>query len=319
MKFLFFTDTHIRASNPSSRKDDYLESLKLKFEEVGEIANNNNVDYILHGGDLFDRPDVPVRIVGLFANILNSYNKPIYIISGNHDIYGHNPKTVERSMLGLLNQINFVNLINFQEPILLEENDLKVQISGIPYIYDIDSNYKDYYFPKKLEHVDRHIVMIHSFLIDKPFIDSISHTLIDEIKDVNADIVLAGHYHSGFGVKRFNDRYFINPGSLARTYNSISEIKRIPKVVILDILKKRIDIKEIELKSAKDGIDIFNKNEDRYKIKNEQLENFKQLIRSSSNLENYNTLEILKEISKEKNFPKHILDEAIRRLGEVNE
>lgn len=319
MKFLFFTDTHIRASNPSSRKDDYLESLKLKFEEVGEIANNNNVDYILHGGDLFDRPDVPVRIVGLFANILNSYNKPIYIISGNHDIYGHNPKTVERSMLGLLNQINFVKLINFQEPILLEENDLKVQISGVPYIYDIDSNYKDYYFPKKLEHVDCHIVMIHSFLIDKPFIDSISHTLIDEIKDVDADIVLAGHYHSGFGVKRFNDRYFINPGSLARTYNSTPEIKRIPKVVIIEILKNKIEIKEIELKSAKDGIDIFNKIEDRYKIRNEQLENFKQLIRSSGNLENYNTLEILKEISEEKNFPKHILDEAIRRLGEVNE
>ncbi len=319
MKFLFFTDTHIRASNPSSRKDDYLESLKLKFEEVGEIANNNNVDYILHGGDLFDRPDVPVRIVGLFANILNSYNKPIYIISGNHDIYGHNPKTVERSMLGLLNQINFVKLINFQEPILLEENDLKVQISGVPYIYDIDSNYKDYYFPKKLDHVDCHIVMIHSFLIDKPFIDSISHTLIDEIKDVDADIVLAGHYHSGFGVKRFNDRYFINPGSLARIYNSTPEIKRIPKVVIIEILKNKIEIKEIELKSAKDGIDIFNKIEDRYKIRNEQLENFKQLIRSSGNLENYNTLEILKEISEEKNFPKHILDEAIRRLGEVNE
>lgn len=51
-EILIFTDTHIRASNPSSRKDDYLESLKLKFEEVGEIANNNNVDYILHGGDL---------------------------------------------------------------------------------------------------------------------------------------------------------------------------------------------------------------------------------------------------------------------------
>ncbi|MEJ8751212.1 metallophosphoesterase [Lagierella sp. ICN-221743] len=319
MKFLFFTDTHIRASNPSSRKDDYIESLKLKFKEVGEIAKENNVDYILHGGDLFDRPDVPVRIVGDFANILNSYNKPIYIISGNHDIYGHNPKTVERSMLGLLNQINFVKLINFKEPIILIKDNLKVQISGVPYIYDIDSNYKDYYFPTRLEGVDYHIVMIHSFLIDKPFIDSISHTLIDEIKDVDADIVLAGHYHSGFGIKRFNDRYFVNPGSLARTYNSTAEINRTPEVAIIELSKEEIKIDEIKLKSAKKGEDVFNKAEDRYKIKNEQIENFKQLIRTSGNLENYNTLEILKEISKEKNFPKHIVDEAIKRLGEVNE
>lgn len=319
MKFLFFTDTHIRASNPSSRKDDYIESLKLKFVEVGEIAKKYNVDYILHGGDLFDRPDVPVRVVGSFANILSSYNKPIYIISGNHDIYGHNPKTVERSMLGLLDQINFVKLINFQEPIVLEKDSLKVQISGVPYIYDIDSNYKDYYFPERLDNVDYHIVMIHSFLIDKPFIDSISHTLIDEIKDVDADIVLAGHYHSGFGIKRFNDRYFVNPGSLARTYNSKAEINRIPAVAIIELTEDEIIIEEVKLKSAKNGEDIFNKSEDRYKIKNEQIENFKQLIRSSGNLENYNTLEILKEISKEKNFPKHIVDEAIKRLGEVNE
>ncbi len=318
MKFLFFTDTHIRASNPVSRKDDYIESLKLKFNEVGEIVDSYKVDYILHGGDLFDRPDVPVRIVGDFANIIKAYNRPFYIISGNHDIYGHNPKTVERSMLGLLNQIGFVNLIDFNNPIILEDKEIKVQISGIPYIYDIDSQFKKYYFPKRLDNVDYHIVMIHSFLIDKPFIDSISHTLIDEVKNIDGDIILSGHYHTGFGVKYFNDRYFINPGSLARTNNSITEVKRIPEIILIDINKDNISVEEVKLKSAKEGKEIFNKNEDYSKIRNEQIENFKQLIRTSSNLENYNTLEILNEISKKQNFPKRILEDAIRRLGEVD-
>ncbi|WP_300410542.1 metallophosphoesterase [Lagierella sp.] len=319
MKFLFFTDSHIRATNPVSRKDDYVEALKLKFNEIGEILNSYNIDYILHGGDLFDRPDVPVRTVGEFANIIRKFNTPFFIISGNHDIYGHNPKTVERSMLGLLNQIGFVSLIDFDNPIVLEEENLRIQISGIPYIYDIDSQFEKYYFPKRLENIDYHIVMIHSFLIDKPFIDSISHTLIDEIQNIDADIVLSGHYHTGFGVKRFNEKYFINPGSLARTNNSLQELKRIPEVIFLDITENELIVEEVKLKSAKKGSEIFNKNEDYSKIRNEQIENFKQLIRSSSNLENYNTLEILKEISKKQNIPKRILDDAIRRIGEVDE
>lgn len=319
MKLLFFTDTHIRATNPNSRKDDYVESLKEKLIEVGEIAKNNNIDFILHGGDLFDRPDVPVRVVGEFANILNDYSTPIYIISGNHDIYGHNPKTVSRSMLGLLNQIKFVKLIEFGSPVFLTKDEITIQISGVPYIYDIDTNYKKYYFPNRLSKSDYHILMIHSFLIDKPFIESVSHTLIDDIKNLDADIVLAGHYHTGFGIKKYNNKFFINPGSIARTYNSNPEINRIPQVVILDFKKEKIDIETIKLKSAKNGIEIFNQTEDRHKLKNEQIENFKQLIRNSGNLENYNTIEILKEISKQKNFPKHILEEAIKRLGEVYE
>ena len=42
----------------------------------------------LHGGDLFDRPDAPIRSVTLFTKVFASYQIPIFIISGNHDIYG---------------------------------------------------------------------------------------------------------------------------------------------------------------------------------------------------------------------------------------
>ena len=70
MKFLFFTDTHIRATNPTSRLDNYIETVEKKFMEVKDIINKNKVDFVLHGGDFFDRPDVPVKIVGKFANIL---------------------------------------------------------------------------------------------------------------------------------------------------------------------------------------------------------------------------------------------------------
>ena len=55
MKFLFFTDTHIRGNNPQNRIDDFVQTLNVKLREVFEIAKNEEVDIILHGGDIFDR------------------------------------------------------------------------------------------------------------------------------------------------------------------------------------------------------------------------------------------------------------------------
>ncbi|QQK07620.1 metallophosphoesterase family protein [Miniphocaeibacter halophilus] len=317
MKFLFFTDTHIRSTNPVSRKDNFLETIENKFAEINSLINKYDIDYVLHGGDLFDRPDIPVRIIGKFANILKSFNKPIYIISGNHDIYGHNPNTVDRSMLGLLNTLDIVTLINKDDPIILKEENLRIQLSGCPYIYDIDSEYKKYYFPQRLEDVDYHIFLIHSFLIDKPFVDSVSHTLIEEILEIDADIVLSGHYHTGFGVKNINNKYFINPGSLLRTNSSKPELKRIPEVVIMDISKEGINIKEIPLKSALPGEDVLKINNNYEKLKSEALEDFKLLVRQSSNLESYNIYDILKEISEKNNFPKRILEEALKRIEDI--
>ncbi len=317
MKLLFFTDTHIKATNPISRTDDYLNTVECKFNEVREIVKDEKIDYVLHGGDLFDRPDVPVRIVGKFANILKSYDVPIFMISGNHDIFGHNPSTVERSMIGLLNTLNIITLINKDEPIILKGSNIVVQLSGAPYIYDIDSNFKDYYFPKRLDNMDYHIFMIHSFLLDKPFINTVSHTLIDEVKDVDADIVLSGHYHTGFGIKEYNDRYFINPGSLLRTNSSIPEMNRIPEVIIIDLGKDGITIKERVLKTALEGNLVLNQNDKSEKLRSEALEEFKLLVRENANLENYNIVEILKEISTKNNFPKEILEQALKRLEDV--
>ncbi len=317
MKFLFFTDTHIRATNPTSRLDNYIETVEKKFMEVKDIINKNKVDFVLHGGDFFDRPDVPVKVVGKFANILKSFNIPIYMISGNHDIFGHNPKTLERSMLGLISSLGVVNIIEKDKPVILAKDGVKIQISGCPYIYDIDSDYKKYYFPEKLENTDYHIFMIHSFLLEKPFLDTISHTLIDEVVDIDADIVLSGHYHTGFGVKKIKNKYFINPGSLLRTNSSKLERERIPEVVIIEINNEGINIKEVKLETAKSGEEILDINKNIDKIRSEALEEFKLLVRQNATLENYNVYDILKEISSKNDFPSNILEKALKRIEEI--
>ena len=88
MKLLFLTDTHIRASAPQNRTDDFVATLKNKFREVNEIARREGVDAILHGGDLFDIPSPSLAVCGDFVSIMSEAGVPIYGIAGNHDVFG---------------------------------------------------------------------------------------------------------------------------------------------------------------------------------------------------------------------------------------
>ena len=155
MRILYFTDTHIRGTTPKNRKDDYTDTLEKKFLEVLEIIEDEKIDFVIHGGDLFDRPDISVSIVSKFANIINRIKVPIYMVSGNHDIYGHNPLTVNRTMVGLLDNLGIINIIDNMGKIILEKDHIKVQLTGQPYIYSIDDpNNRKYYI---VDHVDQGI------------------------------------------------------------------------------------------------------------------------------------------------------------------
>ena len=317
MRLLFLTDTHIRGTTPKNRKDNLPETLENKLKEIGEIIENYDIDYVLHGGDLFDRPDISVSVVGNFASILNSIKVPIYIVCGNHDIYGHNPDTINRTMLGLLNTLNVVRIINKGENIYLNKNGIKVQLTGQPYTFNIDDelNRSNYIVKDVPKDVDYAIHMVHGMLLNKPFIRGIPYTLIDDIKDTEADITLAGHYHSGFGIINTNGKYFVNPGSLIRVTNSLTEIERMPKVVIID-LNENINIELIELKVAAQGKDVLDRKEiENHIFKSERLFEFKQSIDTAVNFEKLEINEILMEVSNAEGVSEDVKEEALKRIA----
>ncbi|MCX7711057.1 MAG: metallophosphoesterase [Clostridia bacterium] len=320
MRLLFFTDTHIRGTNPRNRKDNFYETLKTKFNEIRQLCDQLDIDYILHGGDWFDRPDVSPGIVKDFAVILRSFNRPIYTIAGNHDVYGHNPDTVGRTMLGVLEGAGVIHLIGFKDTIFLEKNGIKLQLTGKPYRYDLDGDqFKEYYIVEKTNNADFAINVVHGMLLVHPFFEGIQYTLLEDIKETEADITLAGHYHSGFGIKKVNNKYFANPGSLSRIANTLSEINRKPKVVYIE-LGDEARIEEIELKSALDGEEVL----DRSKLEASQdrvlkLHQFYQEIASTREYKKIDLHEIIEEIAANEDLGKDVKDEAIRRIAIARE
>lgn len=320
MKILYFTDTHIRATNPKSRKDNFYETLITKFKEVSKIIHEENVDFVIHGGDLFDRPDTSILVSTEFANLIKGFEKPTYIVSGNHDIFGHNPKTVDRTMMGLLANLGIFHLLN-DKKYILEKDGIKVQLTGNPYSYDIDEKNKinDYKVLAKDEDVQYAIHVVHGFLLDKPFMPGVNCTLIEDIYDTKADITLAGHYHLGFKTIVKDDKYFINPGALVRMSNAKVELERRPKVIVIELTDK-ISIKEVYLKSALPG-DIVLDRETMlmHRGKRAKLIEFQDLVEASSNFKKYNVLELVGEILKNDLYSDKVKQECLKRVSEVQE
>ena len=57
--------------------------------EVVQIANDEEVDLVLHSGDLFDRPQPPVGAIEIafqgLVGLTNAGKRPVVVIAGNHD------------------------------------------------------------------------------------------------------------------------------------------------------------------------------------------------------------------------------------------
>ena len=218
-------------------------------------------------------------------------------------------------MLGLLGNLNFLNIIRDDDKIILEKENIRVQVTGKPYTYDIDSNVSNYILESVDSNCNYSINIVHGMLLDKPFIKGIPYTLIDDILETKADITLSGHYHAGFGIIFRNNKYFINPGSLVRITNSLKEIERIPQVAIIT-LNKDISIELIPLKVAKSGDEVLDRTELEKNIyRNERIMEFKQTIDSALNFEKVDINDILIEVAISENVNDKVKEEALKRIA----
>lgn len=320
MRFLFFTDTHIRGTTPESRVDDYYETLKTKFSEVVDLSSTYEVDYILHGGDWFDRPDVSPAIVREFAKLLGKFKAPILTIAGNHDIFGQNPDTINRTMLGILEGTGLIRIINPTEKIILEKDAIRVQITGESYNYAIDGEDRlSMYMRSKDESCHFAIHMVHGMLLKKPFFDGIKYTVIEELSETQVDVTLTGHYHAGFGIVKLNNKYFVNPGSLMRITCSKSDMERTPKVVIIDVADT-LKIQEVSLLTAKPGHEVFDRQcLEQSEKRNFKLHDFYKGLNDEGMNQSFTINEIFDLVESMKDVSYEVKKEVLDRLTDASE
>lgn len=243
MKIIHITDTHGKSSNPSSRLDDFPSAVIRKLKYIGEygksLIDQGEEVICIHSGDWIDSPDVSEKHIREIAQEVNSWLFKTYGILGNHDIYGYNPETFMRTPLAIAEGLNmFTRLSN--NPITIESSTAKIALTGVDSFYDLDrEGFLDLY--NKSEYLEGYlnIRVIHGMLLKKK-VPMYNSTSIEDVRECDADVILTGHDHVGFGVIHENGRYFCNPGSLLRVTASNGDIRRDVRFGLITVEKDMV-------------------------------------------------------------------------------
>jgi exonuclease SbcD len=260
-RFLIVGDLHLRGNNPRNRIDDYPTAAKKKLREVFTLAAKHKVEAILQPGDVFDRPEVSISVLLDYAELLKESPVPIYTTLGNHDVYGYNTGSYHRTSLKLL------EMLVPQLHVIVSESDYvtlgsgRLWVTATPYSQRMDID--GYGYGTETDSPNRrmtHIHLAHGMLLDhKPPFDRYS----DLYKvPSNADLVISGHDHLGYGVyKRADGVTFCNPGSLLRMSASVHEIERTVQIALATIntASASVQIDLIPLRCAKSGDEVLDR------------------------------------------------------------
>lgn len=237
MKILHITDSHGTVKGPESRKDIYYITFLRKLYELGYVVKKEKIDMVIHTGDLFHTARVSDKFAGQVSEMIKSWQVPVYVVPGNHDIEGYTTDTIDQTKLGLLAKAGVIQLLDRDNPITITANqdgeEYTVAISGQEYYAHIDEgNMQD--FEMQQDEADFNILAIHGYITDTPQHPDIKCTMCQDIV-TDADIILTGHYHRQFEWSDGQNLDIFNPGSMMRVEQTDYNKTHIPKYGILNI------------------------------------------------------------------------------------
>jgi exonuclease SbcD len=133
INILFFADSHLGIDHPLKPKVDKPRrghDFFRNYAHILQVAVNENVDMVLHGGDVFNTPRIHAAIVDMAYDRLLAVADngiPIVIVPGNH----------ERGKLPPSLFLQHENIHVFQQPetFPFDIRGVPITISGFPYYY----------------------------------------------------------------------------------------------------------------------------------------------------------------------------------------
>ena len=131
MRLIHTADWHIGRVLHS---ESFLESQSYVLDQILAYIEEHQVDGLLVAGDIYDRSIPPAEAISLlngFINRLSDMNVPIIMISGNHDSaqrLSFASQQLQDSGVHILGNLKGIN-----QPVILQKEDVKVNVYGIPY------------------------------------------------------------------------------------------------------------------------------------------------------------------------------------------
>lgn len=227
----------------------------------------------------------------------------VYTMPGNHDLHGYNLESYHRTSLHLLNIIsNRLEVVGE-----IQEQLLSFLIEFRPYTSTIDNDYSAY---QAQECSSLKILVMHSMLLDHDLPYQAKYTNLYKL-ETNADIVISGHDHVGYGViKRKDGKLFVNPGALMRLTASVAEMERQVQVAIVDLDTRTAEL--VPILTAPKAVEVLDRSalEDK-KEREYALEEFAMLIKAHDGKACLSVTEIVEQIGQKENISPKVIEKAI--------
>jgi DNA repair exonuclease SbcCD nuclease subunit len=251
MKALYFTDPHASYYPPVARKDDYMATLFLKFEEIREIYNRESCEILLCGGDWYHLKSWmrnPYVLTNKLIDYFKTYPRVAGIL-GDHDLSDRNLENVDRQPIGALVKGAGIHLLSKGTPYPISGCFVTGASKVDAYEEDITN-----YVPESISG-GTHIHLVHGDLYPtSPVYEP--YTLYDSLKTSPAGLTLRGHIHRDDGVVQVGTTSIVGIGSLTRGTFNTDNVDRKPGVAVIDT--ETLGVKVVRLKSAPKAKDIFD-------------------------------------------------------------
>ena len=250
MKFAHLADTHLgyRQFGLDEREGDFYEV----FEKIIDRIIEENVDFVIHSGDLFDNSRPSPRALLVFQKgllKLKNANIPVFAVAGNHDVVLRK-KAIPPQVLFKKFGLKVISPINTNY--MYED----VFIAGLPYYPSSQiKNFKNKLadISRKATDHDKSILILHQG-IDKYF--NLQYEVeIGDIPD-NFNYYAMGHLHNYIN-DDFGKGKLVYPGSceIWRT-NEISDYRENGKgFVIVDLDGVKPSVTRIKINISREFID----------------------------------------------------------------
>jgi hypothetical protein len=280
MRFMFFTDLHLKSRTPIRRTGSFEDDVLAKLVYLLVSAQQMDVDFIVCGGDLFDNPNPSFRLASRVMNLIASSGVPWHHVLGNHEIIGHNPDSYDMGVLAFFEHLDNFTITN-------GKSSNGTVLKPIHYRHGVEEN-------KEAWHLDaqRSIICAHAMVVPTPV--PFTHVTPQTLKDMTgANLVLLGHYHDPWAnivvrTKLDDDKkkqlaenmgkllstrepftfsiptgvfekvtLFLNTGSVSRISLLAHNLKRTPRAIVVDIDDNDVTFTAIPITVARDSDNVF--------------------------------------------------------------
>ena len=310
------TDVHLSDRAPSSRTDDWAETVFDKLGQVRDLAREVNAAAIIDGGDFFHIKS-PGRnshaLVNRTAEHHSTYPCPVYCTPGNHDAVYGDYSFLPQQPLGVLFSTGVFNRLYDEYEVyfgpehmtstkakvfpfdrsrgFIEGNPWAtttenrplpiVRVVGIPYhgtSYDMERFTSIQKGSEDILICVAHVLASHKGGTMFEGEDIIKYA---DLVDTAPDVYLFGHWHKNQGVEEIGGKQFVNIGSLSRGSLSQDNMDRIPAAAVLRCTSDGVEVEVVPL-NVRPAEDVFDVEGRKRQVKRQlEMDSFVESIRSA--------------------------------------